>query len=589
MRLSNTLVALLLFMPPVMGQAAAAESSSTPVVSVPEAKGKRYGIVPFRPGVPQSLGPITSITPTCSSPHLSYFNGPVVSNVQVVPILWGPNVNLQTTTHIAQFYADATVSNWYDLLSEYASVGGTNQSIGRGTSIPAITITPSRCGSTVNCTVTDAQLQTEIANQITAAHLPAPQLDSTGNTTTAYMMHFPPNVTLTGPDGAGNSCVQFCAYHNTFIFGANNTPMPYGAIMDTYTSACSSGCGGNATALQNETSVASHELSEIITDADIGLDTGVNYAFPAAWGDNFNQCGEIADICDSNAPGSTITVGANSWIVQQLWSNAKNACVGTGLFPNYVISAPSTIQAGTPFIVTVTAKNPAGNKGTDTAYVGKVHFTSNDPSAVLPADFTYVIADQGAASFTVTLNSLGSRTITATDTLNGNIVGTSSAIEVLPDEAAASHCSGADSFGVAFSDDFPGTSLDPGRWLPNANGGTIAVANNSVALSGSPFPYVTAVGSPIPSTGNFSVRWIATYGAQQSAGTSSLAVTQTLPANGASSWLDVADAWQDGAGYRVRVQNPAGTQSPAWSDPNNPTPAMTQHDVEYCWLSSTME
>lgn len=541
MHLVRTFATLLLFLLPVMVQAAAIESASTPGTPVPEATGRRYGIVPFRPSISPGSPQINSITPTCNKPQLSYFNGPVVSNVQVVPVLWGSFVNSQTVTNIAQFYADATVSNWYDMLSEYASVGGTNQSIGRGTSLAAITITPSLCASSTNCTVTDAQLQAEIASQIGAGNLPQPQLDSTGNTNTAYMVHFPPKVTVSGPSGIGNSCVQFCAYHNTFTFGAGNIAMPYGAIMDTYTSACSSGWGSNATALQNETSLASHELSELITDADIGLDTGASYAYPAAWADNFSSCGEIADICDTLAPGSTITVGGNSWIVQQLWSNAKNACLGTGLFPNYVIGAPSTIQAGTPFVVTMTAKNPAGNKGADIAYVGKVHFTSSDLSAALPADFTYVTGDQGSASFAVTLNGVGSQTITATDTLNGNIVGTSSPIKVLPDAATASHCSGADTFGVAFSDDFPGTSLDPGRWLPNANGGTITVANYSVALSGSPFPYVTAVGSPIPATGNFSVRWIATYGAHQSAGTGSLAITQTLPANGDSSWLDVAN------------------------------------------------
>src|SRR6185312_11881853 len=96
-------------------------------------------------------------------------------------------------------------------------------------------------------------------------------------------------------------------------------------------------------------------------------------------------------------------------------------------------------------------------------------------------------------------------------------------------------CSGAPSSPLAFDDTFPGNALDPSKWTANG-GGTIAVANNSVSLSGSPFPYVTAVGSPIPASGSFSVRWSAMYDAQQPAGTGSLALAQTLPALGQTSW-----------------------------------------------------
>jgi Bacterial Ig-like domain (group 3) len=395
---------------------------------------KRYGVVPYSDASSADALQIDAITPACNSPQLSYFNGPVMSNVQVVPVLWSSNVNAQISANISQFYADATVSNWYDMLSEYASVGGTNQSIGRGTSVAAITLVPSRCGSTTTCTISDAQLQAELNSQIQNGVLPSPQQDSTGNTNTLYMVHFPPNVRLNGPGGAGTSCSSggFCAYHNTGTFGSGSLALPYGAVMDSLTGACSTGCGGNATAFENLTSTASHELTEAVTDADIGLDIQAQYAFPAGWGDNNNQCGEVADICDTGVPGSTITVNGRSWIVQQLWSNALNACVGTGLKPNFVITAPAAATAGASFAFTVTAKNPSGNLGTDTAYVGTVHFTSSDPGAVLPADSIYSVAAQGTASFNATLNGAGSRTITATDMLNGAIVGTSGAINVTP-------------------------------------------------------------------------------------------------------------------------------------------------------------
>jgi len=406
---------LLLAWPVAADQAQGAQTSAP----------KKYGIVPFRPGGPLGAPQPSSVSPVCNSPRLSYFNGPVVSNVQVVPVLWGSHVNLQIVQNIAQFYADATVSNWYNMLSEYASVGGTNQSIGAGKSISAVAITPSLCSGTSNCTVTDAQIQAEIVRQINNSVLPQPQTDATGNTTSAYMVHFPPNVTVDATAlGAGKSCVQFCAYHNTATFGSSNLALPYGVLPDEFTSACSMGCGSNATPLENQTETASHELAEITTDPDIGLDTQANYAAPAAWADNNNSCGEIADICDNGGAGDVITVGSNSWVVQELWSNAQNRCTSSGLQPSIAVAAPSTIPAGMSFTFSVTAKNPTGNKGIDTAYVDSVHFTSSDPSAALPADFAFAPTNQGTASFSATLNAVGTQTITATGTLSGNASGT---------------------------------------------------------------------------------------------------------------------------------------------------------------------
>lgn len=149
-------------------------------------------------------------------------------------------------------------------------------------------------------------------------------------------------------------------------------------------------------------------------------------------------------------------------------------------------------------------------------------------------------------------------------------------------DSSPSQCSGGRNGSETFFDNFPGSSLDPSRWTQPTNSGTIVVANNGVALSGSPFPYVTAVGSPIPARGEFSVRWVAAYGSQQFAGTSSLALTQTLPMIGDTSTTAVARAWQDAGDYRVEVQNSASTQTIAYSV-LNPTPV--RHDIEYCWLS----
>jgi hypothetical protein len=277
-------------------------------------------------------GPPSSAIIQCNFPQLSYFGGPVVQSPVIVPVLWNSSVNAQVRNSIAQFYADVTVSSYWSWLSEYDTVGltpGTSQAILAGTSVAAVTLVPSRCKTSASCTLDDAQLQSELVAQIAAGHLPAPTTDCTGNSETIYMVHFPPNISLSGP---GQSCVNggFCAYHYTTTYGTNNVPLIYAAVMDTFTGPCATGCGTDPTALENQTDIASHELVEAVTDPDVGLDTQSVYAAPAGWGDNDNSCGEIADICADHSPGDTITVSGRQWVVQEVWSNAQGMCTSTG-------------------------------------------------------------------------------------------------------------------------------------------------------------------------------------------------------------------------------------------------------------------
>jgi hypothetical protein len=65
------------------------------------------------------------------------------------------------------------------------------------------------------------------------------------------------------------------------------------------------------------------------------------------------------------------------------------------------------------------------------SYTGTVHFTSTDPQAVLPADYTFVAADAGVHTFSVTLKASGNQTISATDVSTGSITGVSDQIVVV--------------------------------------------------------------------------------------------------------------------------------------------------------------
>jgi hypothetical protein len=95
-----------------------------------------------------------------------------------------------------------------------------------------------------------------------------------------------------------------------------------------------------------------------------------------------------------------------------------NKGAGLPLSPGaFVVSFPSTTTAGAAQTLTVTVQKADGT--TNTGYTGTVHFTSTDPQAVLPADYTFTTADAGVHTFSATLKTAGTVTITATDSTNG--------------------------------------------------------------------------------------------------------------------------------------------------------------------------
>jgi adhesin/invasin len=72
--------------------------------------------------------------------------------------------------------------------------------------------------------------------------------------------------------------------------------------------------------------------------------------------------------------------------------------------------------------ITVTATDPYGN--VVTSYTGTVRFSSSDPKAVLPADYTFTAADAGVHTFRgLKLFTKGKQTITVTDVRKGSILG----------------------------------------------------------------------------------------------------------------------------------------------------------------------
>ncbi|HEY3319014.1 MAG TPA: MBG domain-containing protein [Planctomycetota bacterium] len=94
-----------------------------------------------------------------------------------------------------------------------------------------------------------------------------------------------------------------------------------------------------------------------------------------------------------------------------------------------VAGFPVSIVSGTAGSFTVTAKDAVGDVAT--GYVGSIHFSS-DAAASLPANYTFVPADNGVHSFSATLKTVGTHAITATDTVTGTITGAQAGISVSP-------------------------------------------------------------------------------------------------------------------------------------------------------------
>ncbi len=96
---------------------------------------------------------------------------------------------------------------------------------------------------------------------------------------------------------------------------------------------------------------------------------------------------------------------------------------------------PSPITAGNGATLTVAAMDPFGN--TATGYTGTVHFTSSDAQALLPTDYTFTVTDAGTHSFSITLVTAATQSITATDKSNGSLTG--SQVGIVVKAAAANH------------------------------------------------------------------------------------------------------------------------------------------------------
>jgi signal transduction histidine kinase len=132
---------------------------------------------------------------------------------------------------------------------------------------------------------------------------------------------------------------------------------------------------------------------------------------------------------DSTEGQSTVTAtGLNSIAAtQEVAINSKYRLLVTGV--------TSPVKAGVPSSVTVQAVNYAGQPLAD--YTGSIHFTSTDSQALVPGDYTFTTDANGQHTFVnaVTMRTVGSWCVTATDKNDSVITGQQCSISVVAADA----------------------------------------------------------------------------------------------------------------------------------------------------------
>ena len=330
-----------------------------------------------------------------SLPDVTYHGGPLLQNVQIQSVFYGQSWS--TSTDLQQFISQVdgflnyfTTSPYISVLKQYA--------IGNGSFMNDVVIPqdpPS--GQTID----DSQIRQILNSEITSGQLAMP----TSNQLYVFFTAPGVSVTLNGQTSDGN----FGGYHDNFIDSAGNPvyyavlPYPTGQITTQ-----------PLTSLQQATVVLSHEVTEAMTDPNVG--TG--------WFDS--QSGE--EVCDL-AEGHLGVLGG--YEIQGVWSQAQQQVVvptdATGVTPASVArlvitDLPTSEIAGTASTFTVTAIDASGNPVT--GYTGTVQFSSSDGQAVLPASYTFTAADNGTHTFTITFNTAGRESLSVADTATSGLTGT---------------------------------------------------------------------------------------------------------------------------------------------------------------------
>jgi len=404
-----------------------------------------------------SLGDVTGATTFTIAPDGSCTGATCTATVPGLHTVTGNNGGKTATAtlnvtagqldYIVLSPANATITAGGNQTYTATGFDQSNSSLGDVTGGTTFTIAPNGSCTGATCTATVPGLHAVTGNNggktaTATLNVTAGQLD--------HIVLSPANATIAAGGSQAYTATGFDQSNNSLgdvTGGTTFTISPDGSCTGATCTATVPGLhtitgnngGKTATATLN---VTAGQLDHIVlSPATATISPGGSQTYTAMGFDqNNNSLGNVTSATtfsispDGSCTGATCTASVAGPHIVTGNDSGKTATatltVGPGSATGFTVSPNVTSVASvdsTSLSITVTAKDAFGN--TATGYGGTVRFTSSDAGASLPSSSTLT---NGTGSFSVTLKTYGSQTITATDSVNQSVTGTSSSIQVRP-------------------------------------------------------------------------------------------------------------------------------------------------------------
>ncbi|MGD0830537.1 MAG: Ig-like domain repeat protein [Terracidiphilus sp.] len=267
-------------------------------------------------------------------------------------------------------------------------------------------------------------------------------------------------------------------------------------VVQVAASIVASGGGGQSTIAN--TAFAS-PLTVTVTDAASVPINNASVTFTApgsgAGGTFSNSSNTITVNTGSNGIASSGTFTANATAGAYSVSAQATGLGSTAGFTltNLALPAPTTMQIsggstayqGGAYSFTVTVLDQYSN--TDTGYTGTVQFSSSDVAASLPANYTFTGGDAGVHTFTATLNTVGSQSITATDAANSLTATVSNIAVSVPNLVVTTASDDAGTAGNCTPQATPGQGTDGSCSLRDALLQAASIGSGNISFNASTF------------------------------------------------------------------------------------------------------
>ncbi|KAI8833162.1 hypothetical protein BJ741DRAFT_710492 [Chytriomyces cf. hyalinus JEL632] len=265
--------------------------------------------IPATTATTPSVSVLTSSTKTDKTPAktMNYYGQPLVSNIEIKPILLGPSVQFQS--NISSMYSFLS-TQFVDLLAEYSTP---NYRISRGTTLP-----PRIDTSMARTLISDEIDIKNYLRRLVQNKLLTPAQNS------FYPIHLAPGITVTINGYA--TCSSYCAYSGAIdISDLSDTPILFYAVIPDPKPSCL--CQTSPDPFRNVVAAASAQIAATITNGQ-------------GWGWYNQYVGDVTNACDGLYAPMTDS-NRIVWTIQKVWSNVLQKCVSSPA-PYQYIQATST-------------------------------------------------------------------------------------------------------------------------------------------------------------------------------------------------------------------------------------------------------